>query len=403
MTPANALAPMLRRRPAPWLTALLLCALAGLLEAVHGYIGYSLSGRPEWGYTLRGQPLSFLDFLARTTPSWLVLGACAAMALRVTERRPLFSADWKRSVGVHLPLAFLFSAVFLLTAALLRHFLFIGPEVGISFTTSLLRYYTVYFNTYFLFYWGIIGVYSAFVYYRDLRERELLAEKLRRGLTDARLRVLQQQLQPHFLFNTLNAVSGLAADGDARGTVRTLALLGDLLRATLHRDEQVVTFAEELDVLDIYLAIQRIRLEERLQVRMQIEPEVMAVEIPTFLLQPLVENAICHGIAPSSHAGWIEIAARRRNDRVLLTVTDSGRGIGQGPIQLGIGLSNCIERLSQLYGSDYAFDLGNAETGGARVRVEWPWRVLQVPHVAERSTHANGRPVDELIVSDVQR
>lgn len=368
---------LLHRRPPPWLAALLLFALAGLLEAVHGFIGYSLSGRPEFGYTLRGQPLSFLAMLARVMPSWIVLGLCAGIAVRLTERRPLFAADWRRSVLFHLPIAVLFSAIFICTAAVLRHFLFVGPEVGVSFGTSLLRYYTIYFNTYFLFYWGIIGVYSAFLYYRDLRERELVAEKLQRGLTDARLRALQQQLQPHFLFNTLNAVSGLAIDGDTRGTIRTLALLGDLLRATLQRNEQVVTVAEELELLDIYLAIQRVRLEERLQIRTAIEPAVLGAEIPTFLLQPLIENAIRHGIEPSSGEGWIEVAAIRRDNRVTLTVTDSGRGVGAEPVQLGVGLSNCIERLGQLYGSEYSVDLGNADGGGARVCVQWPWRQPQ--------------------------
>jgi two-component sensor histidine kinase len=376
---------MLQQRPAPWVAALVLFALAGVLESLHAFIGYSLSGRPEFGYTLRGQPMSFFGILARALPSWIMLGLCAGAALRITKSRPLFWADWKRSLLFHLPLAVVFSAVFLLTAAFLRHFLFVGPEVGLSFGTSLLRYYTVYFNTFFLFYWGIIGVYSAFLYYRDVRERELVAEKLRRGLADARLRVLQQQLQPHFLFNTLNAVSGLAVDGDTRGTIRTLALLGDLLRATLQRSEQVVSVAEELELLDLYLAIQRVRLEERLEVRTHIDPAVMSAEIPTFLLQPLVENAIRHGIAPSSQHGWIEIAASRQRDRVALTITDSGCGVGTEPIRLGVGLSNCIERLSQLYGSQYSFDLGDVATGGARVRVEWPWRQRPsgAPHRSE--------------------
>lgn len=394
----DALLPALRRRPPPWVAALLLFILAGVLEAVHGFIGYSLSRRPDFGYTLRGQTLSFPGLLARVMPSWIVLGFCAGAALRLTKRRPLFWADWKRSVLFHMPIAVAFSAAFLFTAALFRHFLFIGPEVGISFTTSLIRYYTVYFNTWFLMYWGIIGVYSALLYYRDLRERELLAEKLRRGLTDARLRVLQQQLQPHFLFNTLNAVSGLAVDGDTRGTIRTLALLGDLLRATLQRNEQVVTIAEELELLDIYLAIQRVRLEERLQVQSRIDPAVMDAEVPTFLLQPLVENAVRHGIAPSSRNGWIEIAASRRNDRVILTITDSGPGVGPEPIQLGIGLSNCIERLSQLYGSEYSFHLGNADSGGARVRLEWPWRQQRSTVVQRPSTSA---PAERTIAAGV--
>lgn len=365
-----------RQRLSPSVVALVLFAAAGVLESIHGYMGYQLSGRPEFGYTLRGQPLSFMDIFARALPSWIVLGLLAGLALRMADRRPLFSTGWKRSVLWHLPPATLFSAIFLLVAATFRYFLFVGPETGVSFMTTLLRYYTVYFNTNFLFYWGIVGLYSGFLHYRTLRERELRAERLERKLAEARLRALQQQLEPHFLFNTLNAVSGLAQEGNIPATVRTLSLLGDLLRATLRRTEQVVTVAQELELLELYLAIQRIRLEERLQVRMRIDPDILEAEIPTFLLQPLVENAIRHGVAPDSRPGWVEITATRRDQRLHITVTDSGRGVGDEPVRLGLGLRNCIARLEQLYGREYAFDLRNAPGGGARVEVEWRWRKL---------------------------
>lgn len=365
--------PPLWRRLSPSVAALLLFTVAGLLESVHGYIGYELSGRPEIGFTLHGQPLTLLDFMARTLPSWMVLGVLAGLTLHVAERRPMFSTGWKRSLLFHLPLAILFAASFLFIAGALRHFLFVGPEADVSFGTTLLRYYTLYFNTFFLWYWGIVGVYSGLLHYRHLKERDVQAEKLQRKLTEARLRALQQQLEPHFLFNTLNAVSGLALEGNVNGTVRTLSLLGDLLRATLRRSEQVVTVAQELELLELYLEIQRVRLEERLQIRMDIDPDTLDAGIPTFLLQPLVENAIRYGIANESEAGWIEISVRRHDTRLRVTVTDSGRGIDAGPVRLGVGLRNCIARLDQLYDGAYSFDLHNVGTRGARVTVEWPW------------------------------
>jgi two-component system, LytTR family, sensor kinase len=365
-----------KRRLSPQAVALLIFTAAGLLEAIHGYIGYQLSGRPEFGYTLRGQPITLPGMIARAMPSWIVMGLLAGLALRVAARRPIFSTDWKRSLLFHVPMAILFTASFLVMAATFRHFLFVGPEAGVSFTTTLLRYYTVYFNTYFLFYFGTVGLYSGFLHYSHLRERDLHAEKLQRQLTEARLRTLQQQLEPHFLFNTLNAVSGLALEGNVTGTVRTLALLGELLRATLRRNEQVVTVTEELKLLELYLAIQRVRLEERLQIRTLIDPDTLDAEIPTFLLQPLVENAIRHGIARESQDGWIEIAIGRSGQRLRVTVTDSGGGFGAAPVRLGLGLGNCIDRLEQLYGREHTFDLGNAAGGGARVTAEWPWRKL---------------------------
>lgn len=369
-------------------------AVAGLLESVHGYIGYTLSGRPAFGYTLRGQPLSFAGILARALPSWIILGVLAAIALRLARRRPLFSADWKRSLLFHLPLAVLFASAFLLAAAGLRHFLFLRSEVGVGFGTTLLRYYAVYFNSQFILYWGTVGVYSALLYQQDLRERALAEERLQRGLTEARLRALQQQLQPHFLYNTLNAITGLALEGDVRGTVRTLALLGDLLRATLDRKEPVVTLAEELELLDLYLAIQRVRLEERLTVSTAVAPDVLDAEVPTFLLQPLVENAIRHGIAPLARGGRVEISASRELGRVRVCVTDSGPGLAGRPVRPGIGLRNCIERLEQLYGEDYGFRLEDGQPTGARVWVEWPLRrrgrVGAPSPVASRASAAEG-------------
>jgi two-component system LytT family sensor kinase len=290
-----------------------------------------------------------------------------------TTHLPLFATGWKSSLALHLPTAICLSGVFLVVAAALRHYLFLRPEFGTAFSTTLLRYYTVYFNTEFLFYWGIVGVYSAFVYYRDLRERELTAERLRRGLSEARLRALQNQLRPHFLFNTLNAISGLALDGDTRGTVRTLCLLGDLLRVTLERDEVVVRLAEELRLLELYVQIQRVRFEDRLDVRLEINPDVLDAEIPTFLLQPIVENAIRHGLAGTEN-GWIEIRACRDGGRVRLIVTDSGSKCPAGAPRLGVGLSNCAARLRQLYGADHMLAMEAGDGGGVRVGIEWPLR-----------------------------
>jgi two-component system, LytTR family, sensor kinase len=358
------------RRHALWIVPILIFGTAGILEAVHAFVGYSISGRPEFGYTLRGQPLSLFALLGRALPSWIALGIVAGIALRLSRSRPLFAADWKHSLAFHLPAALLFSTTFLLMAAAFRHFLFLGPETGISFATTILRYYTVYFNTHFLFYWGVVGVYSAFVYDRDLRERQLVAEKLQRGLTEARLHALKNQLQPHFLFNTLNAVSGLALSGDTPGTVRTLTLLGDLLRATLERREEVVSLADELELLDLYLKIQHVRFDDRLDVRLRIDEDVLDAEIPTFLLQPLVENAIRHGIADAA-GGWIVIAARQCGASLRVNVSDSGGGVRTSGSGHGIGLNNCIARLEQLYGSAH-LTIGNAAAGGASITLEWP-------------------------------
>jgi two-component system, LytTR family, sensor kinase len=217
---------------------------------------------------------------------------------------------------------------------------------------------------------------------------------LQRQLTEARLRVLQQQLEPHFLYNTLNAVSGLAQDGNVSGTVRTLTLLGDLLRKTLRREEQLVTIAEELELMELYLAIQRIRLEERLQVRTLVEPQSLSALVPTFLLQPLIENAITHGIARNSRPGLLEIDIRRVGSHIRVKITDSGRGLESGSVRAGVGLNNCVARLGQLFGTDYRFDLRNADAGGAQVTLAWPF-------ISRTSTMLPGTPESAFALTDV--
>jgi hypothetical protein len=165
-----------------------------------------------------------------------------------------------------------------------------------------------------LFYALLLGIAHLAIYYRRYREREEAAEQLARGLAEARLQALKMQLQPHFLFNTLNAISALIP-AEARPARRMLAHLGDLLRTTLeHEATQEVTLREELAFLQPYLEIEQARLEDRLTVVMNIAPETLDARVPHLLLQPLVENAVRHGIAARIEPGRVEISASRGPD-----------------------------------------------------------------------------------------
>src|SRR6185436_7564987 len=206
----------------------------------------------------------------------------------------------------------------------------------------------------------LCGVYVA-AYYARYRERELAASQLQGQLAHAQLQALRMQLNPHFLFNALNSISMLVRGGRSGEAVRMLAGLGDLLRGVLEEERpNEVPLREELDFLTRYLAIEQIRAD-RLQVRMEVAPELMEARVPTLILQPLVENAIRHGISRSSAAGLVEIGARRENGSLLLSVRDDGPGLSAGDGREGVGLTNTRARLARMYGDAQGLVLENAE------------------------------------------
>jgi LytS/YehU family sensor histidine kinase len=239
----------------------------------------------------------------------------------------------------------------------------------------------------------MIGVGHALDYYGKYRDGELRAAQLEIGLAHARLDLLKTQLQPHFLFNTLNAISALVYT-DAAAAERTVARLGDLLRLALEDfGVQEAPLAREMEVLRSYLDIEQTRLGNRLTVCWDVGPDTTDALVPTFLLQPLVENAIHHGVAPRSEPGRVEIGAWRHGGMLHLRVRDDGPGLPAGPINGGVGLANTRARLLHLYGAAQRLEAGNDPRGGCVVRVTLPFREL-----AESS--AEGTRGDDDTLSD---
>jgi LytS/YehU family sensor histidine kinase len=184
------------------------------------------------------------------------------------------------------------------------------------------------------------------------------------------------QLHPHFLFNTLHSINSLVAE-DPAGASQMIARLGDFLRLTLeHSERQFVTLAEEVEFLRCYLDIEQVRFQDRLTVEFDIEPAALSAEAPHLILQPIVENAIRHAVAPRAGPGHIRVAARRANDSLRLEVSDSGPGIAPSASKAvagsGVGLSNVRARLEQLYAGRHRFELANGERGGLSVTLEFP-------------------------------
>jgi hypothetical protein len=224
-------------------------------------------------------------------------------------------------------------------------------------------------------YVALIGLAHAGVFYRRYREREQQAVLLESRLNQARLRALQTQLQPHFLFNTLNGIATLLRRDPATAEEMLLSL-SDLLRISLSSsDRQEIPLREEMDFLGRYLAIQRMRFGDRLRVTEEIEPSAMDCLVPALLLQPLVENAIRHGLEPSGKPGELRIAGARDGAWLRLTVEDDGVGLPPGDKnRAGVGLANVRERLAALYGGAHEFNIAERSGGGVVVNIKLPAR-----------------------------
>ncbi|HEX2211003.1 MAG TPA: histidine kinase [Longimicrobium sp.] len=210
---------------------------------------------------------------------------------------------------------------------------------------------------------------------RRYRERELQASQLETQLARAHAHALEMQIQPHFLFNTLNSISELIHD-QPEAAEQMVAQLGDLLRLTMAGDgRQEVPLARELDLVGAYLEIERTRFQDRLTVKKQVDSDVLDALVPSLILQPLVENAIRHGLSPRVAPGTVTLSARRVGDRLRLTVGDDGRGLPP-PEQRRerVGVGNTRTRLRQAYGAGHRFELADAPGGGTQVLIEIPWR-----------------------------
>ncbi len=231
-----------------------------------------------------------------------------------------------------------------------------------------------------LIYWMILGGLQAYRYYERYMSSELQLERLEKSYSQARLNALRMQLDPHFLFNALNTISS-HVERDPKLTRLMIEHLGDLLRMSLEsKDRQEVPLAEELAFLDHYLAIQKIRFGRRLKVELDIAPEVRYASVPSLFLQPLVENAIRHGISPRASGGTVSVVAEPAGGKLAIRIADDGAGLPPGwslEKSTGLGLSVTRERIAGLYPNDEgSFAIKGREEGGTLVEIVLPLKVM---------------------------
>ncbi len=324
---------------------------AVLFTASQYILIYTASGGPaRWGITLEISAIQWLPWLF-TAPGVIALA----------RRMPLRGPHWLRHAAIHLAATFVVAAVVIALTLAFRPLSGI-PTAPHAYGAEYLRS----IHSVAVVYWLLVAGTAVADTLRRTRERESQVARLEVQLADARLAALQSQLHPHFLFNTLHAVSSLIHE-DPDAAEDMLTALSDLLRTTLGRGHQrEVPLRDEIDFLERYLEIEKMRLGDRLRVALDIPPHAADVLVPSFAIQPLVENAIRYAIAPRRDGGRLEIRARRSDGWLRLTVADDGPGFGGR----GIKMENLRARLAHLYGDGYRLTVGDRPTVGATVTIE---------------------------------
>jgi len=325
-------------------------------------------------------PHALRHLLALNLAYWYIPALLAPVIMTWGTSESLGRRRWPVQVLVHVAGALTYSVVHTAIMMALRAALM--AETGLpknysSWWTYSLAQYLTQLDWLLMTYLFLIGLAHALAYRRESEARALNSAQLETRLVEAQLQALQRQLHPHFLFNTLNTISGLIRTDPEAADVM-IDRLGDLLRMTLHTSGvQEVPLKDELDVLQKYLDIEQTRFGNRLRVTMNIEPDTLDAKVPNLLLQPLVENAIRHGIAPNARPGWIAIDSELTGSQLTIHIRDSGNGLPPDRLMAlnrGVGLENTRGRLEHLYPSAFQFTFSNIERGFC-VTVRIPFQV----------------------------
>jgi signal transduction histidine kinase len=334
-------------------------------------------------YNYGDHVVPFLQTALWGLADFYVWGALSPLVIYLARRWPLEKNRWFSSLPLHLVFSVILAPIQL--AVFSQLFIWVGGLNYIMQSYDNPSYWIVLqsmtegkVHSSILIYWGILFVYSMARYYRQYRSEQLRASDMETRLAQAELAALRMQLQPHFLFNTLNTIASLMRENiDQAETM--IARLGDLLRASLERDTaQVGPLADEIQFLKKYLDIEAVRYQDRLTVRYQIDDDALEALTPNLILQPLVENAVKHGIAPKERDGLIEVSASAQNGYVTITVRDNGPGLPENWREIAdsrVGLTNCEARLEQLYHQDHEFVVcanPDAESG-TLIRIRIPF------------------------------
>jgi len=381
-------------------------AIGACLFILGTALGVFLASLPVRGRVPLGGsfPGDFLHLLGIGSLTWYACLLSSPLYVWLARRFPIYRQHWRRNLALH----FLITAAIVTLSGVIYFQLLVKPPSNIpaqaessrpttaapnekvpatqsrgpgrgGFRGPNLGSFLLYrFFTESLPFWAMIALVHAFEFHRRYRQREVEAARLNTQLAESRLAALTAQLHPHFLFNTLQGISTLM-HRDVEAADAMLSRLSDLLRQTLQRGErQEAALSEEIEMLDHYVEISRERFKDRLVFETEISPDARQALVPFFILQPLVENALQHGIARRAGLGRVSVSAERQGETLHLSVTDDGPGLAKEERAFpreGIGLSNTRQRLRELYGAEQSLTLATPTEGGLRVEMIIPYKI----------------------------
>lgn len=359
------------------LTAVVLTAtLLGLIE----------SSQVQYDRAVQGAPITWGHALMHGLPRWYLWALLAPAVLILARRIHRLRLGLVLTMLTHLIVAAVVTVAHVAMFAMISNLWHGGPDPVGHFRPALLKYMGLTFFGNVMTYGVLVGGWYGLQLYRRYREREkearrleLQTSELKALLAESQLQRLQAQIEPHFLFNSLHTLSSLILQGDSTEAIRMTRRLSDLLRRSLRAGESAEhSLDEELDLVREYLAIQQVRFEDRLDVRLEIDPAAADALVPALLLQPLVENAIRHGIEADPQARRVEVRVEfeeRDRARLRLVVRNEGPPLGGSSREgAGLGLKNTRGRLRAMYGDEAGLEIVNAEGGGVVIEVVIPYR-----------------------------
>jgi two-component system, LytTR family, sensor kinase len=345
----------------------------GAVAAFWVLVALLYSGQLWWLSRQPGEHINLRGALAWQATYYVVWAPFTLLVWRLTQNWLPERFGWPRYLGRHAVVC-VGVAIAHLTVTTTLAFALSPPPATESIAAILPMQILSRLHLQILTYTAIVGLGAALTLQARYRDRQLAAARLEAELGAARLDALRVQLQPHFLFNSLHSIASLARAGDNAGVVRLIAGFSDLLRHLLDTTDRHLTLRDELALVERYLEIQRVRFADRLDTTIDLAADAADARVPLLIVQPLVENALRHGIAPRSDAGALEVGAGRDGAELALWVRDDGPGPGDPPRAEGVGLRNTRERLTTLYGERARLALAAAPGGGTVATITIPYR-----------------------------
>ncbi len=327
---------------------------------------------------LNGQSISFFWILCIKTTTWLFWGCWIPFIFYLSHKVPIHKHNYYLGVLLHLPISIMIVCFHLLLYVIIIKLSPIPGFQGQPIATLFIGLLFSQFEWYFLTYWALMLGSYAVEYYQKFRESNLKAAQLDSRLTKSRLMALKMQLHPHFLFNTLHTISSLVRQDEKKKSISMLSEMGDLLRIVLSQnEEQFIKLTSELEFIKKYIALEEKRFKNKMNVQIEVGDDLSETLIPSFLLQPLIENSIYHGLSKKVDASILSIDIKKKGNQLCIEMYNDGPPLSENfnvfKVE-GIGLANTIERLSQLYQDQYIIKFLNIKNG-VLVKLNIPYQI----------------------------